>query len=200
MLRRFTTIFLLLAILLGICLPLAPTASAAYENTYVNTGNQAEDLVGVAMTQVGYTEGPDNDTKYGDWYGIPNGAWCAMFVSWCAAESGLSTDVIPRYAGCTAGRQWFMDRNQYGARGEYTPKPGDVILVHVSEDLDIDTINQIYNELQKSFPNNNILIANEYILKGLTIIKPQTGKVVVRQDIADDSLEKWLKKNVEFDI
>lgn len=79
-------------------------------------------------------------------------------------------------------------------------EPNDVILVHVSEDLDIDTINQIYNELQKSFPNNNILIANEYILKGLTIIKPQTGKVVVRQDITDDSLEKWLKKNVEFDI
>ena len=79
-------------------------------------------------------------------------------------------------------------------------EPSDVILVHVSEDLDIDTINQIYNELQKSFPNNNILIANEYILKGLTIIKPQTGKVVVRKDITDDSLEKWLKKNVEFDI
>ena len=79
-------------------------------------------------------------------------------------------------------------------------EPNDVILIHVSEDLDIDTINQIYNELQKSFPNNNILIANEYILKGLTIIKPQTGKVVVRQDITDDSLEKWLKKNVEFDI
>lgn len=78
--------------------------------------------------------------------------------------------------------------------------PDDVILIHVAEDLDIDTINQIYNELQKSFPNNNILIANEYILKGLTIIKPQTGKVVVRRDITDDSLEKWLKKNVEFDI
>ena len=79
-------------------------------------------------------------------------------------------------------------------------EPSDVILVHVSEDLDIDTVNQIYNELQKSFPNNNILIANEYILKGLTIVKPQTGKVVVRQDITDDSLEKWLKKNVEFNI
>ena len=78
--------------------------------------------------------------------------------------------------------------------------PDDVILIHVAEDLDIDTINQIYDELQKSFPNNNILIANEYILKGLTIIKPQTGKVVVRQDITEDSLEKWLKKNVEFDI
>ena len=76
----------------------------------------------------------------------------------------------------------------------------DVILIHIAEDLDIETVNQIYEELKKSFPNNNVLIANEYILKGLTIIKPQTGKVVVRQDITDDSLEKWLKKNVEFDI
>ena len=79
-------------------------------------------------------------------------------------------------------------------------EPGDVILVHVSEDLDLESVNQIFQELEKSFPDNNILIANEYILKGLTIIKPQTGKVVVRQDITDDSLEKWLKKNVEFDI
>ena len=79
-------------------------------------------------------------------------------------------------------------------------EPGDVILVHVSEDLDLESVNQIFQELEKSFPDNNILIANEYILKGLTIIKPQTGKVVVRQDITDDGLEKWLKKNVEFDI
>ena len=76
----------------------------------------------------------------------------------------------------------------------------DVILVHVAEDLDIETVNQIYDELKKSFPDNNILIANEYILKGLTIIKPPTGKVVVCEDITEDDLEKWLHQNVEFNI
>ena len=57
------------------------TASAAYENTYTNTGNQRDDIIGVAKTQIGYREGNNNDTKYGDWYGLPNQPWCAMFIS-----------------------------------------------------------------------------------------------------------------------
>ena len=76
----------------------------------------------------------------------------------------------------------------------------DVILIHVAEDLDIETVNQIYDELKKSFPDNNVLIANEYILKGLTIIKPPTGQVVVREDITENDLQKWLHQNVEFNI
>lgn len=64
-------------------------ASAAYENTYVNTGNQADDIVGVAKTQVGYTEIGNNYTKYNEWFGSLSGygknyAWCQTFVAWCA--------------------------------------------------------------------------------------------------------------------
>ena len=47
-------------------------ASAAYENTHINTGNQRADIVAIAQTQVGYhegslegtTNGSDNYTKY----------------------------------------------------------------------------------------------------------------------------------------
>ena len=125
MLRRFTTIFLLLAILLGICLPLAPTASAAYENTYVNTGNQAEDLVGVAMTQVGYTEGPDNDTKYGDWLGFPNAPWCASFISWCAEQAEISPYTLQRTALANPGSNPGFGIPCYHG-SNYTPKRGDL--------------------------------------------------------------------------
>jgi hypothetical protein len=82
-------------------------------------------------------------------------------------------------------------------------EPGDVILVHVAEDLDIDTINAIHGELIKAFPKNNVLIANEYILKGLTIVKPRTGAVNIKKydDIdGPEVLNEWLKKNVEFNI
>ena len=82
-------------------------------------------------------------------------------------------------------------------------EPGDVILVHVSEDLDLDSVNQIFKELEKSFPDNNILIANEYILKGLTIIKPKTGTVNIHNHVdtnTPDVLDKWLNQNVEFNI
>lgn len=79
--------------------------------------------------------------------------------------------------------------------------PGDVILVHVSEDLDLDNVNAVYEELQKAFPYNSVLIANEYILKGLTIIKPATGKVNEHYRREEsDILDDWLRRNVEYTL
>ena len=82
-----------------------------------------------------------------------------------------------------------------------TAEPGDVILAHVSEDLDIDTVNDIWRQLKVAFPNNDVLIANEYILKGLTIVKPATGRVNehYRRETSD-ILDDWLRRNVEFNI
>ncbi|MBR5515466.1 MAG: SH3 domain-containing protein, partial [Clostridia bacterium] len=116
---------------------------AAYENTHTNTGNQIEDLIAVANTQVGYKEGNNssqldgtvagsgNYTKYGKWYGINPGAWCAMFVSWCANQAGISTSIIPKHASCDVGMNWFKNngRWQYSKAfgGTYTPKRGDII-------------------------------------------------------------------------
>ena len=80
-------------------------------------------------------------------------------------------------------------------------EPGDVILAHVSEDLDVDTVNDIWRQLKVAFPNNDVLIANEYILKGLTIVKPATGRVNehYRRETSD-ILDDWLRRNVEFNI
>ena len=36
------------------------TVSADYDNTYSNTGNMRDDIIGVALTQVAYTEGSNN--------------------------------------------------------------------------------------------------------------------------------------------
>ncbi|MBE6687260.1 MAG: CHAP domain-containing protein [Ruminococcaceae bacterium] len=116
---------------------------AAYENTHTNTGNQIEDIIAVATTQLGYKEGNSssqlggttagsgNYTKYGKWYGINPGAWCAMFVSWCANQAGISTSIIPKHASCDVGMNWFKNngRWQYSKAfgGTYTPKRGDLI-------------------------------------------------------------------------
>ena len=37
-----------------------------------------------------------NDTKYNHWYNY-DGAWCAMFVSWCWYHAGLSNDLLVKY-------------------------------------------------------------------------------------------------------
>ena len=82
-----------------------------------------------------------------------------------------------------------------------TAEPGDVILAHVSEDLDLDTVNDIWRQLKVAFPNNDVLIANEYILKGLTIVKPATGRVNehYRRETSD-ILDDWLRRNVEYTL
>mgnify|MGYP002508703488 CR=1 FL=1 len=63
------------------------------------------------------------------------------------------------------------------------------------------TWNKAQNALSYNIYNNDVLIANEYILKGLTIVKPATGKVNehYRRETSD-ILDDWLRRNVEFNI
>ena len=97
-------------------------ANAAYENTYTNTGNMRDDIIGVALTQVGYTEGDNNYTKYGVWYGQPNSPWCGMFVSWCANQAGIPTSVLKR-TGIANPSNFGLS---YKSGTEYTPQKGDL--------------------------------------------------------------------------
>ncbi len=103
-----------------------------YPNTYKNTGNYINDIVGVARTQVGYKENSAG-TKYGYWYNksFVNQPWCAMFVSWCANQAKVPQTAIKKYASCSTEVNWFKsigrwhDSKYYG--GNYTPKKGDVV-------------------------------------------------------------------------
>lgn len=87
------------------------------------------DIVEVALAEVGTHEQGNNVTKYGQWIGANGQAWCHSFVSWCANECGyISTGIMPKTASCEAGRQWYMQKNQYQkADPSYVPKPGDII-------------------------------------------------------------------------
>mgnify|MGYP003309354071 CR=1 FL=1 len=49
-------------------------------------------------------------------------------------------------------------------------EPGDVILAHISADMNIDECQAILEELNKAFPENTVLLVNEYVLKGMTIL------------------------------
>ena len=95
-----------------------------FQNTYVNTGNQMEDLFGVAQTQLGYEEGNNNDTKYGTWYGMPYSSWCCLFVVWCARQAEIPTSIIPQ----TASISDIRSKRPYYSGAEYTPKPGDLFM------------------------------------------------------------------------
>ncbi len=63
-----------------------------------------------------YREGSNNATAFGEWYGLPNQPWCAMFVSWCFNEQGLSKLVAAQsekgFASCAIGLRWFKQNKQ----------------------------------------------------------------------------------------
>ena len=92
----------------------------------------ADQVIGVAASQIGgYYPGA---SPYGQWYaeytgqtnqGFATAAYCAMFVSWCAAQvDGL--DVIPLHASTQSGAAWFRSASRWvSGRGDI--RRGDIV-------------------------------------------------------------------------
>ncbi len=104
------------------------------------TGNNAVDVVNVALSQVGYHEsdssydlsgessGCSSCTEYGDWYGNQTD-WCNIFVSWCGFVAGVSADIFPKLPSCS--NSYYSVLPSAGAKCfEFTSgeelKPGDL--------------------------------------------------------------------------
>ena len=84
------------------------------------------EIILVAKAQIG-NEGGD---KFWKWYGFEEHVhWCACYVSWCANECGyIDKGIIPKFALCTDGINWFKEKDEWHDRGEsYYPIIGDII-------------------------------------------------------------------------
>lgn len=69
-------------------------------------------------------------------------------------------------------------------------QPGDTILFHVNDDIDVNTLSAIMEEMNKVFPNNTIIPVNEWILKGMTIVRQAEPTAdMVNLSIIDRPLE-----------
>lgn len=90
--------------------------------------NEREAMVAKAVSQIGYKEKGNNDTIYGAWYGMNYQPWCMMFVSWCAAQCGISTGTIPKLAYVPYCMDFYQKQGRYKAKGTYRPEAGDLIL------------------------------------------------------------------------
>ncbi len=72
--------------------------------------------------------------KYREWYigRIDYEPWCATFVSYIAAKTGILYTVIPKFQSCDAGVRWFSENDQYFNTTEYggsydEPSTGDIV-------------------------------------------------------------------------
>lgn len=106
----------------------------------VKASSQAESLVSMAKSQLGMKErsSGSDDIIYNDWYygrRVNNNgvsakyAWCAVFVSWCAKEAGISNNIIPWTAGTTDMKNRLINAGGVShLKGSgYNPKCGDIV-------------------------------------------------------------------------
>lgn len=106
---------------------------AAYENTHNNTGKPSQDMLAAAESQLGYTA-PTDGAKYNRWYGAVNGnyaySWCQTFLSWCAEQAEIGTDVIPKEASVSAAWGFFQADKRFlksqSQGGSDMPRAGDI--------------------------------------------------------------------------
>lgn len=92
-------------------------------------------LVEVARTQIGNT-----GNVYWTWYGFTSRVeWCAIFVSWCANESGDLNITVPKFSSVEDGISWYKS-NDLWKDSSYTPNTGDLIFFDWNSDGDPDHV------------------------------------------------------------
>ena len=103
---------------------------------YGISGGDGE-IVNVALSQVGNIGGQ----PYWSWYGFDGRVeWCACFVSWCADQcSYIESGIIPKFAGCVDGANWFKGNGQWKDRS-YEPSAGDIIFFDWEGDGETDHV------------------------------------------------------------
>lgn len=112
------------------------------------TGNYRDDVINVALSQVGYhegdseadyagdnTDGSDNYTEYGRHLDSVGNAWCSEFASWCVRMAGVPKQILASSRGAnaftftddTTSTYYTWDQTSFGG-GAYEPQTGDILL------------------------------------------------------------------------
>ena len=91
-------------------------------------------IIDIAKSEIGTSEKPlgSNNIKYNTWYyghavSGANYPWCAVFISWCADQAGIPTNIIPRTASVSNLQTFFINQGLYKNKG-YNPNPGDIMI------------------------------------------------------------------------
>jgi hypothetical protein len=102
----------------------------------------ALDVLNVARTQIGFHEGALNENPYGIWYGIPNAPYCAMGISWCFAQVGLSNLIAAQtpkgFSFNPAALHWFQMQGM--VVNKMQSQPGDLVFFDWNGDGVVDHV------------------------------------------------------------
>lgn len=136
-LKRCVSILLVLSLLLAGVVYQAPEASAYMAALPLPelTGNTAQDVANIAISQLGYHE-VGGGTVYGAWWsGVTQWGdytylgWCSMFANWCAYQAGAGMNIAyNKYSAIVGNSYSYLKNNAWADRSFDTPpQPGDFI-------------------------------------------------------------------------
>ncbi len=122
--KRIVTCFTVILMMLCLCI----TAYATNENSYENTGDLLQDILGIAETQIGYTHTSDY-SKYDSITQKPTQNRSASFISWCAAKAFISDSAIAHTSSVTELYDFFKSHGTLTMSKDYIPQAGDIIFI-----------------------------------------------------------------------
>ena len=149
---------------------------------YPYTGDLAQDLLGIAKTQVGYQESTLNFevgkdgirrgyTRYGAWYGTPYSDWSAMFVSFCLKYAKADLKKYPINTGANSMAKLWNKQNRYAPADKYKPTAGDLVFF---KNNTVGIVAEVYN-------------STFYVIRG-DIENAVQGDVM---SLADENISGW---------
>lgn len=145
-------------------------AKLSTDETVIDQGEipeYAQHLLAIASAEIGYQEGSNGYTKYGEWSGDPNAEWCAEFICWSINQvdeqygTSLLEVVYPNWRGQNTGKNWFIKRGRFVfrkgmcpdwgsqwlldsyrllAKNEYIPYPGDLVYFSYNDSGDTEHV------------------------------------------------------------
>lgn len=148
--------------------------------------NIIEKIISIAKAEIGTCE-PTGDDKYIKVYNALTGAgfsmsvaWCAIFVTWVMYTAGVAKTIVPYFASCDIGMNWFKKKglwkNGKAYGGTYTPKTGDVIFfsgkydqsdsthVGIVTGVSGNTVHTIEGNTSDAVHERSYALNNKYIL------------------------------------
>jgi hypothetical protein len=96
-------------------------------------------LLAEAEKWLGYKEGANNHTKFGEWYAtlvhdtsFAYASWCDEYASYCGYASG-NADIVGEFAYCPSHVNFFKNRGQWHKATE-SIKKGDIVFFDWDDD------------------------------------------------------------------
>ncbi|GLX96590.1 CHAP domain-containing protein [Herbidospora sp. NBRC 101105] len=152
--------------------------------------NYADALINMANSQMGYAE-VNGSSKFGEWYGqnvvkkpgYKDAAWCDMFVSWAAHQTGQAQDV-GQFSYTPEHAQWFKDQGAWGT----TPVPGAIVFFDWGHSKNISAIDHV--GLVKKVVNDHTIQTIEGNISNKVVTKVRSDNTIVGYGYPEKVREK----------